>query len=248
MIARRLKRAAGAVARRLGYEIARADALEDRAFARHLERLFRQAGVGCVLDVGASRGQYRKFLRERVGFRGPIVSFEPLAANVAAMREQARADPGWLVEGYALGDRDGRATINVMKLDLLTSFLQPAAALPPMFRDLNVVERTEEVEVRRLDSVMGELRSRHGFGNPYLKLDTQGFDLTVIGGAAATLPSVRALQTELSVRPIYQGAPPYHQVLDALVGRGFAVTGMFPVSRDEQLRVIELDCVMVNAG
>jgi hypothetical protein len=36
----------------------------------HLRRLFTYLGVDCVFDVGASRGQYAKMLRDPVGIAG----------------------------------------------------------------------------------------------------------------------------------------------------------------------------------
>jgi FkbM family methyltransferase len=210
--------------------------------------LFGQLDIQCVFDVGANRGQYRRLLRECVGFRGLIVSFEPLSESVRAMREQAKDDARWVIREHALGSDDVRREINVMKLDLLSSFLEPDHSLVSSFNDLNIVARRESVVVRRLDSVIGELEKRHRVRNIYLKLDTQGSDLEVIRGAAATLPMVSALQTELSVRPIYKNSPPYRAVLQELAEQHFDITAMFPVTRDELMRVIEFDCVMVNGA
>jgi FkbM family methyltransferase len=246
-IAVSLKRTVSHLARRLGYQIVSSDALEDRAFALHLEQLFRQLDVQCVLDVGANSGQYRKFLRDVVGYQGLIISFEPQPLNVARLREQAKTDPQWIIQDYALGSEDARRSFNVMKLDLLSSFREPDSSAVPMLRDFNVVDYRQDVEIRRLDSVIDGLRSRHTLRNLYLKLDTQGFDLEVIRGAPATLPAVRALQTELSMQPIYKNAPPFRVMLEALTEHNFAVTGMFPVVRDQKLRVVEFDCVLINS-
>ena len=80
----------------------------------------------------------------------------------------------------------------------------------------------------------------------YLKIDTQGFDLQVIEGARQSLSLVAAVQTEVSVRPIYQGMPGFIEVYSALDAMGFDLTGLYPVTRDSFLRLVELDCVMVN--
>jgi hypothetical protein len=43
----------------------------------HLRRFLRHFEVDCVFDVGANSGQYATMVRERAGYLGPIVSFEP---------------------------------------------------------------------------------------------------------------------------------------------------------------------------
>jgi hypothetical protein len=67
-----------------------------------------------------------------------------------------------------------------------------------------------------------------------LKIDTQGYDLEVLKGAENTLQSIRALQLEASVRPIYEGMPGFREVLDYLMSRGFALSAMslcwFPIA------------------
>jgi len=40
--------------------------------------------------------------------------------------------------------------------------------------------------------------------------------------------------------------PDYKKTIGLLNECGFELTGLYPVSRDECLRVIELDCVMLN--
>jgi FkbM family methyltransferase len=243
-----LKRAARKLVRRLGYEVVPTAFLEHHAFARHLDGLFRALQIDCVLDVGANRGQYRDFLRDRVGFDGWIISFEPVPQTVALLRDRAATDPRWLIQGYALGSEDGHQPINVMKPDFLSSFRTLDDSKVRLYTERDLFDHLESVDVRALDSVMGELRLLHPLNNPYLKLDTQGFDLEVIRGASSTLPAIRALQTELSIRPLYERAPSYREMLDALTGRGFDITAMFPVGRDDRLRVIEFDCVLVNGG
>ena len=240
--------AARKIVRRLGYDVVSVDALEHHAFARHLEGLFRDLGIDSVLDVGANRGQYRDFLRNHVGFTGWIISFEPVPHNVALLRERAASDQRWVIQGYALGSEDAALPMNVMKPDFLSSFRRPDDSKVRLYTEREVLDHVEAVEVRRLDPVLAELRRSHPLTNPYLKLDTQGFDLEVIRGAPSTLPTVRALQTELSVRPFYQNAPSYREMLDALTERGFEMTALFPVGRDDQLRVIEFDCVMINGA
>jgi FkbM family methyltransferase len=232
--------------RSLGYDIVPLRDLKDRDFALHLRRLFEELKIDCVLDVGANLGQYRDFLRDHVFYDGLIVSFEPIAENVAALEKRSRTDRRWLIEGYALGSETRQMALNVMKSDQFSSFLQPDNSKVPAFGELNQPDHRELVEVRRLDDVFSALRERLGFRRPYLKLDTQGFDTEVVKGGEGTMPSICALQTEASVISIYEGMPSYIDTIRLLEKRGFDITGFYPVSRDAQLRLIEFDCVMRN--
>jgi hypothetical protein len=94
--------------------------------------------------------------------------------------------------------------------------------------------------------VLPALRERLGFERPYLKLDTQGFDIEVLQGSRDSLGAVRALQTEASVIGIYKGMPGYVEIIRYLDEHGFDITGFYPVSRDSSLRLVEFDCVMIN--
>jgi FkbM family methyltransferase len=232
--------------RSLGYEIVPLRDVKDRDFSIHLRQLFALLQIDCVFDVGANIGQYRDFLRNKVQYLGPIVSFEPIARNVSILRHRSAQDGNWLVEGYALGAKRGRMPLNVAKSDQFSSFLQPDNTRIPAFADLNAVSHNEIVEVHPLSEVFGGLRERIGFRHPYLKLDTQGYDVEVLRGAEAVLPAICALQTEASVIAIYHDMPDYKKTIGLLNECGFELTGLYPVSRDECLRVIELDCVMLN--
>jgi FkbM family methyltransferase len=232
----------------LGFDIVRRDGINDRDFAVHLQRLFDDLGVDCVFDVGANVGQYRDFLRERVGYAGQIVSFEPIARNIEFLRQRARHDSKWQIEGYALGRQSGTKHFNVMQSDVFSSFLEPDNSKVTDFTSLNGVEHIEDVEVRTLDQIFPELQKRFGCRRPYLKVDTQGFDIEVFRGGANTLPSIAALQTEASIIGIYKHMPTYIDTIHFLNERGFDVTALQPVNRDQLHRLVELDCVMRNCG
>ena len=234
------------VSRSLGYDIVPLREMKERDFAIHLGELLRSLEIDCVLDVGANVGQYHDFLRNKVLYEGTIVSFEPVSHHGAALRERAQADPDWHIEAYALGAREGSLSINVMVSDQFSSFLEPDNSRVKDYDGLNVPSRTETVAVKTVDGVLPELRKRLGFRRPYLKLDTQGFDIEVLEGARQSLPGMLALQSEASVIGIYKGMPGYMDTIRYLGDCGFDITGFYPVSRDRSLRLIEFDCVMIN--
>ena len=249
---RLFRRAIDRLSARLGFELIPAWRAKTLEQSRHLAALLAQLQVDVVLDVGANVGGFWDLLRSHVGYRGRIISFEPVPEVYELLAAAAGGDPLWQGAQIALGDSEGELQMNVTQRSTMSSFLTRDESMLRSYgygHLLKVTEitRTEVVPLRTLDSLYDELfRTRH---NPriFLKCDTQGYDLKVIAGASDTLRSVLALQIELSIRPIYQGAPRYVEVLDHLSGLGFDVTGVFPVRRDELSRIVNFDCVMVNS-
>lgn len=184
--------------------------------------LLTRYGIDVVLDVGANAGQYARALR-RMGYRGRIVSFEPLSSARRKLRANARGIRGWQVVDLALGDFDGRSTIHVagnsQSSSLLEMLPQHVAAAPESAYVAN-----EEIEVRRLDSIFGD------YCQPsercFLKLDVQGFERAVLRGAAQTLPRCLGVQLEMSLLPLYGGETLFQEMLDVMAGHGFCLMSL----------------------
>jgi len=104
-----------------------------------------------------------------------------------------------------------------------------------------------EVDLRTLDELVVAMPATSVGSRILLKLDTQGFDMEVLHGAAAILGSVQVVVTEASLRPLYLDAPLFSEVLEFMQKKGFALSGFFPVSRSDDLSIIESDCVFVRA-
>jgi FkbM family methyltransferase len=212
--------------------------------------LLRELAVNVVLDVGANVGQYARGLR-RSGYRGRIVSFEPVSALAAELRKAAADDPDWLVYDCALGDEETTTEINVARgpsRPALVSSLLPSSDFGKEWSEkLRDMDR-ETITVRRLDSVFDEAVS--GVANPrvFLKMDTQGYDLRAFRGAGHVVDQLLGLQSEVSCVPIYEGMPHLTEQLAVYEAAGFAPAGMFQVSRHgRSMRIIEFDLMMVRA-
>jgi FkbM family methyltransferase len=195
-----------------------------------LRPLFQGRKFNFVLDVGANAGQYGLLVRS-CGHRGPIVSFEPLAAAHDKLMACAASDPLWTVaERAALGAGASRATINVAGNSVSSSLLGMNS------RHLEAEPRsafigTEAIEVVALDDCLGRYvaASRGGF----LKIDTQGYEMDVLRGAHRTLSeSVDVVQTELSLVQLYEGQPLMLDVCNRLKQHGFNLRHVIPGLKD----------------
>ena len=206
---------------------------------------FDRYGVNCVLDVGANRGQYARRLR-RAGYTGRIVSFEPVPEEFARLRAAADGDPSWLVRQVALGAEDGTLEMYVTP-GTLSSPLPATDFGGRRFPSLRETER-HEVPVRRLDDLLDEVLDGLPAPRPFLKMDTQGYDVEVFRGLGKRARECVGLQSEVALMRLYEGMPRMAEALAVYEEAGFEVSGMYPVNREENSgRVLEFDCLMVRA-
>lgn len=233
-------------ARRRGYEIIPYWKMHELSLVNHLRKVLKLYNVDVVIDVGANKGQFHDLLRQDIGFHGQILSFEPVSRYYDLLMTRSAEDSAWQIFNFALGSERGEAEINVTQSPGLNSFLAPRKDVVSGYWKEGAIIGVEMVQIKTLDDVLEEIGLDCSTKNVYLKLDTQGFDLAVLKGAEKSLPNIPALQTEASIRPIYEGMPTYTEVVDFLTQTGFNLSGMFPVTHDDFLRVIEFDFLFVN--
>jgi FkbM family methyltransferase len=222
------------VARRRGYEVRQYVPL--RSFTAAREELLRRRGVDVLVDVGANTGQYGTMLRE-LGFKGRLVSLEPVAEAYAELERRATADGAWQALRVAASDVDGELTLNV------TGDSRSSSVLPrnDRFADKPGWEPKDSrrVPARRLEGLVGELLRPEE--RAYLKLDVQGYERHVLDGAGGALARFEALELELSVTPLYEGQPSLAEMLPLLAGRGFRPVCVEPILLDDDGLLMELD-------
>ncbi len=229
-----LRQSIRSAARRIGFDLVRFPT--PRNLTGHTQILLDELHIDHVLDVGGNTGQYGRFLR-KLGYTGWITSFEPVRAIHDQLTRSSGADPRWHTFNVALGNEDSQAIINVTSSNDFSSLRKPVAS------ERTTVERREQVEVRRLDSMLGDVMAGKCGDSVFLKMDTQGWDLEVLKGSAGCLDRVRAVQTEISVIPWYDDAPTWMESLSMLESLGFEPTGLFPVHYFGGFRSMEFDLV-----
>ena len=228
-----------------GYRLLHFEVDAEPALRFHLRKVLKRLDVNCVFDVGANRGEYARLLREE-GYNGDIISFEPNKETYQYLSEIARKDERWAVYNMALGSEETTQNLNVATLPYLSSLLAPTDYADTIFGGVEIAH-TQSTEVKRLDSIYSKLVKHISDPRIFLKMDTQGYDLEVIKGAEGCLQNVLGLQSEVSVRPLYENMPNYLQSLAEYHSLGFNLTGLFPVARDNRtFNIIEYDCVMIR--
>ena len=205
-------------ARQLGYDIIYFDRI----------RLLKRFGINLVLDVGANVGQYGDEMRA-VGYKGRMVSFEPLAREFEQLSRRADGDKLWKTVNRALGESDGTADIHVSGNSVSSSLL---GILPRHIRSVptSAYTKNETIQIARIDTVF---QDHYQAGDRVLlKLDTQGYEYQVLQGATASLPKIVGIQIEMSLVPLYDGEKRFSEMVPYLTDMGFSLMSIEPVFRD----------------
>ncbi|MGB7345037.1 MAG: FkbM family methyltransferase [Pirellulaceae bacterium] len=199
--------------------------------------------VDVVLDVGANIGQYaRKLIRS--GYRGRIVSFEPLPDAFATLSESRRGIPQWQVENFALGGENATATLNVAG-NSMSSSLQGMCEEHVDAAPESAYVASIDVQVKRLDDVFRQYVKAGE--RCYLKLDVQGHEHHVLAGAAGCLDSILAIQMELSMEHLYEGQQLWQDSIASMHSLGYRLMTMEPGFRDRRTGVmLQADGIFVR--
>ncbi len=216
------------IARSAAFEVPRY--FSERGWKRQFVKQLESRNVDVVFDVGANSGQYAKGLR-KAGYKGRIVSFEPLSEPFSTLESKASTDPLWDCRRYALGDIDGTISINIAG-----NAAQSSSVLPMLKSHQDVCPAanyigTEDAPIHRLDSVAPEILGSANVA--FLKVDVQGFEKQVLAGSKSTVNDrCVGMQLELSFLPLYEGGMLIREALELVYSLGFTLTGLLPCFTD----------------
>lgn len=182
-----------------------------------LLKFLKKLNVTVLLDVGANLGQYASALRE-LGFEGRIISFEPLSKQCVLLKERSLNDKDWECHQCATGDADGHIVINVAGNSESSSIL-PMLGLHVDAYPASAYVDKESVQIRRLDSILeNEISDSDRL---LIKIDTQGYEMKTLQGAAGILSKVEIIDIELTLIPLYESQPSFIEMISFLEAHGF---------------------------
>jgi FkbM family methyltransferase len=180
------------------------------------EPLFRPMRLRTFVDVGANRGYFSLLARHL--FPGATIhAFEPLPAPADVYQAIFGGDANCTLHRCALGEAAGSVEMHVAGADHSSSLL-PIGALQTQWAPQTAELRLERVKVARLDDVIRGVEA-----DALLKIDVQGYELSVLKGAGSLLSGFRYVYAELSFEELYTGQPLAHEVIAYLAKHGFTL-------------------------
>jgi FkbM family methyltransferase len=212
---------------------------QENSLARRLRDYISSMQINCILDAGAFVGTYAKELR-RLGFKGRIISFEPVPSSYALLKQNMRDDTAWTGVQVGLSDVSRMTSINTYKMGQFNSLLNLKEDSGRAY-GVDVFQKNEvEIRLRRLDEILLELLAQAGISSPriFLKMDTQGHDLNVLRGSSKVSQYIVGLQSELPAVQLYEGMTSMAAALDYYGSWGFVPIGFFPVNNTFDARQI----------
>jgi FkbM family methyltransferase len=203
-------------------------------------RLFSHYNINLVFDVGANEGQYAKSLRQ-AGFKGRIVSFEPVSFVYKNLANSAKGDSLWQTCNIALGDFDGTGEINISGNSYSSSFL-PIGQTHVQCAPESIYVSKERVIVKRIDSVIDD------YCLPgetlFLKIDSQGYEKRIIDGAGLSLNRLKGVQMEVSLVPLYDGETLLTEMIDLMSDKSYVLIDIEPGFYNPHTgQLLQVDCI-----
>jgi FkbM family methyltransferase len=238
-----MKRALKIFFYKIGLDVSnyRPDAKREVLFFRMLNKF----NINVIFDIGANEGQFGGFIRD-LGYKGHLVSFEPLTTAYQQLINNSKNDPLWKVAPQmAIGDEDGEITINIANnsesssvLNMLDSHTQADGG--------SVYIGSEKVRISKLDSVYSNFVDNNS--KVFLKIDTQGFEDRVLRGAGKLLERTVGLQLELSLVPLYSNQKLFDELTAQLKDIGFEIWSINPVFSDPKTgRQLQVDVTLFRS-
>ena len=187
--------------------------------------LLEKNDIDVGLDIGANTGQVGYELRNYLGYKGKIISFEPLREAYESLQQRTSSDPHWKIFNVALGDIQEKRHINISENLVSSSFLD-ILPLHAKAAPASIYTDKQKIHIKTLDSLFRDLYDEHN--NIYMKIDTQGFDSRVINGAKKSLVYIKFVQVEMSLVPLYKDEVLFDKMLNLMTENGFLMIAIEP--------------------
>ena len=184
-------------------------------------------GAVCI-DAGAHHGDFTAAILSCL-VRPVVHAFEPAPEVFGKLKDRHAATPGVTLVQAGLADQAGQLDLHVFSNAALNSFLPLTDESRQIF-DSPVESSPTPAQLFRLD----DYARTHGITQiDLLKIDTQGYELHVLRGAATlfTEERIRSVLVELNFSNLYRGQVPAHEVMGFLHGHSLQLVECYEKCR-----------------
>ncbi|MDQ1446750.1 MAG: hypothetical protein QOI20_3214 [Acidimicrobiaceae bacterium] len=197
--------------------------------------------IKTIIDVGAHAGEFAEMIGGMLP-RTSVISFEPLKDEFERLQQRLTA-ANFSAFNFALGDRNETVKMRRSEFSQSSSLLPMAKLHKEAFPE-TAGETIEEVEVRRMDDVLGGMELQPAI---LVKIDVQGYEDRVIAGGDAVISKSKAMIIEVSFQELYEGQPLFDDIYQLLKQKGFTYVGnLYQLLNPADAAVLQADALFVR--
>lgn len=211
------------------------------ATVEHLPLLHQIIDCYTVVDIGANRGQFALVARD-VFPNAIIHSVEPLDEPAQIFTKVFQNDSKTFLHHCAIGEKKTTMKIHVARDD------DSSSLLPIGKKQIELFPKTKEREIREvLVLPLHKLLDKKEIFSPaLLKLDVQGFELSVLEGCQTLLDRFAYVYVECSFVELYEGQALAYEIIEFLNKKNFVLDGIYNTYYDDEGKAVQSDFFFVN--
>lgn len=201
--------------------------------------------IKLIFDVGANTGQFGLQLYSN-GYKGKMVSFEPLPDAHKKLQSVASITEGWTVyPRCCLGNKEENVDFNISENSVSSSvlaMLQSHINAAPNSKFIGTIH----TPMYKLDNIAKKYElTKFKY---FIKIDTQGFEWEVLNGSTETLSNASGCLCELSLTPLYEDQHLWMEIINWFEVKGFTLwaiqNGFINKSTG---RTLQIDAIFIRA-
>lgn len=193
-----------------------------------------------IVDVGCRWGFADKFIVENDDVEMKIYGFDPDAEECKRLENIYSEQKNITLVPVGLAEELEEKVLYLTKEPACSSLYKPNTRLTQKYPALDCAKEVEQitVNVSTLDIWAKEEKLNY---IDYIKIDTQGAELSILKGGENILSTMRFLEIEVEFNPIYDGQPVFSDVDHYLRKHGFVLwrfSNLVHYSQNEESNII----------
>lgn len=208
------------ILKKFGYQISPIAGLHNSS-----PTFFNNFRINKVFDIGANIGQYAINLRKQ-GYKGKIISFEPLPNAYIQLVKNSRNDSLWKIHPrIALGSKNEFKKIFESQNSYSSSILKVLDKHLEGDKGAKIIDE-HKVKMKKLDSIFINYFKKKD--KILVKIDSQGYEDKILKGFNNNINKCFAIQIELSLVKLYKNQKTYEYFLNFFKKKNFFLWSMIP--------------------
>lgn len=171
-----------------------------------------------IVDVGASGGIHSRWSKATSHYNA--VLFEPDQREYEALKSTGSGKENLIILNSALSDSVRQIDFNLCRKQQVSSVYLPNFSFLNKFPDPERFEVIKTVKIQA-DTLDNQLQKNNVTEVDFIKIDTEGYELSILKGASSSLENAIGLELEVEFVPLRENQPLFKDVDDFVRKAGF---------------------------